>query len=241
MKDLVTYDFDGEICTIRMDDGRVNALSPDMLNALNGALDRAEQDGGPVLVLGRDGTFCAGFDLKVMRAGGMAALNLVLDGFRLAVRMLEHPRPIVVGCAGHAMAMGCFLLLASDERVGPRGDYKVAANEVRIGMTLPHAALKLCQMRLSAPHLQRATVMAHTHTPEEALHAGFFDVLADQAEVEETARALAVRSGELDATAHRETKLRLRAGAIAEMRLAIQRDRVDLVVVGVKALAKRKS
>ena len=65
MSDLASYELDGPIATITMDDGKVNAFSIDMLKAVHSALDRAEQDGAVVVLTGREGYFSAGFDLKV--------------------------------------------------------------------------------------------------------------------------------------------------------------------------------
>ena len=49
MTDLVNYALSDSVATITMDDGRANALSPDMIEQLNAALDRAEQDQAVVI------------------------------------------------------------------------------------------------------------------------------------------------------------------------------------------------
>jgi len=51
MAELATYELDGSIATITMDDGKVNALSVEMLKAVMAALDRAEQDAAVVVHL----------------------------------------------------------------------------------------------------------------------------------------------------------------------------------------------
>ena len=116
MSGLVTYELRDSIATIVMDDGKVNALSLEMLGAVNGALDRAVSDAAVVVLTGREGIFSAGFDLKVLRGGGADAGAMLLGGFELAVRLLAFPTPVVVACTGHAVAMGVFLLLSGDYR-----------------------------------------------------------------------------------------------------------------------------
>ena len=59
MEPLVRYEFNGEVATVRMDDGKVNALSAEMFCQLNGALDRALADEAVLLLTGRDGVFSA--------------------------------------------------------------------------------------------------------------------------------------------------------------------------------------
>ncbi len=48
-----------------MDDGKRNALSPQVLSDIYTALDRAENDKAIVVLTGRDDVFSAGFDLKL--------------------------------------------------------------------------------------------------------------------------------------------------------------------------------
>jgi enoyl-CoA hydratase len=98
------------IATITIDDGKVNALSLAVLTELNAALDQAEQDDAVVILARRDGVFSAGFDLPVLRGTGPDALAMLRAGLELAARLLAFPRPVVIACTGHVVAMGVFLL-----------------------------------------------------------------------------------------------------------------------------------
>ncbi|MBV8090874.1 MAG: enoyl-CoA hydratase, partial [Alphaproteobacteria bacterium] len=85
MGDRVYYGVEASVATIRMDDGKVNALSPDMQQELNEALDHAELEGiGAVVVAGKNRVFSGGFDLGVLRAGGEPAIGMFAGGFELA-------------------------------------------------------------------------------------------------------------------------------------------------------------
>ena len=112
MPEAVSYERSGDVAVVTIDDGKANALSPDRMREIHGALDRAEKDGAAVLLVGRPGRFSAGFDLGVMTKGGAdAARAMVQQGAELAVRIARHPAPVVIGCTGHALAMGAVLLL----------------------------------------------------------------------------------------------------------------------------------
>ena len=150
-----------------MDDGKVNALSLAMLTELGAALDRAAADRAVVVLTGREGVLSAGFDLPVLRAGGTAAARLLHAGFELAQRLLAFPTPVLVACPGHAVAMGVFLVLSGDYRIGASGPYKLTANEVAIGMTMPLAAVEICRQRLTPACFNRAVVLAEVFKPEE--------------------------------------------------------------------------
>ena len=224
MGSLVTYRLHDSVATITMDDGKVNVLSLAMLTELDAALNRAEADRAVVVLTGRDGVFSAGFDLPVLRAGGAEAADLLRAGFDLAARLLAFPTPVLVACPGHAVAMGVFLVLSGDYRIGAHGPYKLTANEVAIGMTMPRAAVEICRQRLTPACFNRAVVLAEVFPPENAVAAGFLDRVVPAAELAEAAAATAAELARLDLDAHAATKLRARHRAATALREAIDAD-----------------
>lgn len=224
----LTYDRHGPVATIRMDDGKVNCLSPRMLQELNHALDRAASDGATVLLTGRGGCFSAGFDLAVLGPGGDPAHQMVRAGFELAGRILSFPTPVLIACSGHAVAMGAFLLLSADVRIGADGPFEITANEVAIGLTMPHAAVAICRHRLTPAAFNRAMVVAEVFSPEAAAVAGFLDRVVPQAGLLQTAQETAAALGQLDMAAHAATKLRARQDLLEALRAAIEADAAGL-------------
>jgi len=212
---LVNYHLDDVVATITMDDGKVNALSPAMQAEISKALDQAEADGAVVVLTGRDGVFSAGFDLGVIRGGGDEAVSMVRGGFDLAHRLLSFPTPVVVACTGHAIAMGVFLLLSGDYRVGADGPYKLVANEVAIGMTLPRAAIEILRQRVAPAHFNRAAILAEIYTPSNGVEAGFLDRVVEPSQVLAVSREMALAFSKLDIAAHAATKRRLREQTLA--------------------------
>jgi enoyl-CoA hydratase len=221
---LVTYQLHDSVATITMDDGKVNVLSMAMLTELGAALDRAAADRAVVVLTGREGVFSAGLDLPVLRGGQTEAADLLRAGFDLAARLLAFPTPVLVACPGHAVAMGAFLLLSGDYRIGARGPYKLTANEVAIGMTMPRAAVEICRQRLTPACFNRAIVIAEVFPPEEAVAAGFLDQVVPAAELAEAAAGAAAELARLDMHAHAASKLRLRRLAETALREAIDAD-----------------
>jgi enoyl-CoA hydratase len=224
MSDIVEYRVEDRVATITMDDGKANVISPRMLTALNGALDRALTDRAVVLLQGRTGIFSGGFDLAVLRAGGSEAAAMVRGGFELAERVLSFPMPVVIACPGHAIAMGVFLLLSGDYRVGAAGPYKITANEVAIGLTMPRAAVEILRQRLVPAYFNRAVTIAEPFSPENAVAAGFLDRVVDVGELGEAARTIAWQLTALDMTAHAASKLRARGQTLRAIRAGIDAD-----------------
>jgi len=228
MPDLVTYQLKESIATITLDDGKVNVLSPRMLAEINATLDRALADRAVVVFTGREGMLSAGFDLKVLTAGGPDALGMLRAGFELAERILSFPMPVVIACNGHAVAMGVFLLLSGDYRVGAAGPFRIVANEVAIGLTMPMAAVEICRQRLAPAHFNRAVILAEQYSPEDAVAAGFLDRVVQPSELQDVARSTAVQFGKLNMNAHAASKLRAREQALKAIRSAIESDMASL-------------
>ncbi|MGN9843903.1 crotonase/enoyl-CoA hydratase family protein [Nonomuraea sp. H19] len=221
MGTLVTYQLKDSVATITMDDGKVNVISLQMITELNAALDRAAADSAVVLLRGREGTFSAGFDLGTLSAGGDEAIEMVRGGFELSARLLSFPTPVVVACTGHAVAMGTFLLVAGDYRVGAAGPYRLAANEVAIGITMPYAAVEILRHRLTPAHFTRAVILAETFAPGDAVTAGFLDRVVEPARVHDVAMETAETLAKLDLRAHAATKLRARRHLLEALRAGI--------------------
>lgn len=224
MTALVTYQLRDGIATITMDDGKVNALSVAMLAEINAALDRATADRAVVILTGRDNVFSAGFDLRTLAAGSAETATMVRTGFELGERLFLHPRPVVIACTGHAIAMGSFLVLGGDYRIGVAGPHKIGANEVAIGVTMPHFGLEICRYRLSPSHLQRALLHAELFPPDQAVVAGFLDRVVAAPELQDTAWRIAGELAKLNAAAHAATKQRVRAAAAVAIRAAVAAD-----------------
>jgi enoyl-CoA hydratase len=220
----VTYRLDDTVATITMDDGKVNALSLEVLSEINRAFDRAASDGAVVLLTGRPGVFSAGFDLGVLRAGGTGSTEMVRAGFDVAERVLAFPAPVIMACTGHALAMGMFLLLSGDYRVGAVAEHKIGATEVALGITMPWFGVEICRQRLAPAYFNRALISSEIFMAEEAVAGGFLDRVVSAEDLHAVAHAKAVELSKLDLLTYAATKLRARDQALKAIRAAIEAD-----------------
>jgi enoyl-CoA hydratase len=228
MSERTTYEISDSIATITMNDGKANALSPAMLAEIGAHLDQAEADGAVVVLRGKPGLFSAGFDLKVLTAGGVAAADMLLAGFELSERLLGFPTPVIIACTGHAYAMGSFLLLSGDHRIGVDGPFTIVANEVAIGMAMPRTATEILRQRLTPAAFSRATLLAEPFTPAGAVTAGFLDQAVPPEYFDAAVSAVAGRVAGLDMRAHAISKRRARRQTLEAMRAGIIADDAEL-------------
>lgn len=223
MTDPVGYELTDSVATITLDDGKVNVLGPAMQTAINEALDRAEKDSAKAVVLAGNGrVFSGGFDLAVFQSGDpKAAHGMLAGGFELSLRCMTFPVPVIMAATGPAIAMGSFLLLSGDHRVG-QPKTKCQAIEVAIGMTIPISALEIMRFRLTPAAYHRGASMAATFAGDEAIAAGWLDEVVDADKVLTRAQAVAAEAvSTLHTGAHKATKLKAREPAIQAIQAGI--------------------
>ena len=225
MSDLIAYHQEDGIATLTLSNGKVNAISPEVIAAFNAALDQAEQDRAVVIITGQPGILSGGYDLKVMTAGPEQAIELVKQGSTLARRLLAHPFPVVIACSGHAVAKGAFLLLSVDYRIGVEGPFSIGLNEVQIGMTMHHAGIELARDRLRKSAFHRSVINGEMFNPNTAVDAGFLDIVVKPEALQATALEAARQLKKINMKAHKNTKLKVRKELLETLDKAIEQDR----------------
>lgn len=216
----VQLDVQDGVGVIAMNDGKANIINPPALEALNAVIDQAESDADikAVVITGMPGKFSAGFDLGFFQSSTMEEnVALVDGGGRLAHRVFNLGKPVIAAITGHCIAMGAFLALACDRRIGVPGEFKIGANETVNGMVVPRFAMALAKFRLKPTFLDEALIMAKLYRPEEALEAGYLDAVVQPEALMETALQTAAMLGQLPADAYAGNKRLVRERVLAEM------------------------
>jgi enoyl-CoA hydratase len=199
-----------------LDDGKANALNPEVIAELRNAVTTATERSAPLVIVGRPGRFCAGFDLSIIRSDAAPAL---LDDGRLLYRnILEAPVPVLIACTGHALAAGALLLLSADYRFGSNEPAKIGLNEVRIGLALPRFAIALATARLDLKLHTQSMMFGEVGDPARAAELGYLDRVVDDPEAAAVAFAAELLAGgEGVMAAFATTKRRVREPLIGEL------------------------
>jgi enoyl-CoA hydratase/carnithine racemase len=142
MKILERHDT-GAVCHLRLNaPERLNALSDEMLAALQGQIDALQADTSVrvVVISGAGKAFCAGHDLKQMTAGRQAedgGKAYFKDLFDRCARVMSGvqrlPQPVIAQVHGIATAAGCQLVASCDMAVAAEGT-RFGVNGVNIGL-----------------------------------------------------------------------------------------------------------
>lgn len=187
---LVTREDRGAITHLTLNSpGNLNALSNEMLAALQAALVALSQDQTQkVIVLkGAGRVFCAGHDLKQMQAArqtednGAGAWKDLFDRCSKLMQTIPRlPQPVIAQVHGLAAAAGCQLVASCDLAVST-DDAKFGVNGVNIGLfcSTPMVALSRVMPRkqvfemlttgefLSAPRAREVGLINRIATPDQ--------------------------------------------------------------------------
>lgn len=226
LHDHVRVDIHDRVAVLGFDDGQVNVLSAEVLDALEEAVDICEADSeiGALVLAGRPEQFSAGLDRRIFLASPAVARVVLARVARLVTRIYGSNLPVVVACTGNAIAAGALLLLAADVRVAARGHYRIGLNETAIGLPLPRWASALARERLARRQYQRATLMAHLYSPDDAMDAGFVDRVVGAGELLATSIREAEELAALDPEAYATTVSTMRGDTIARVEALMQED-----------------
>lgn len=118
---------------------RRNALDPDMIHRIT-EVARASDGASVLLLKGQGCTFCAGFDVQLMRQQP-DSVEVLIAALSQACRALRRcSATVVVDVQGAAVAGGCALAMSADiliARKGARLGYPVHALGISPAVTLP--------------------------------------------------------------------------------------------------------
>jgi enoyl-CoA hydratase len=195
---------------LELSHGKVNALDLELLRALTGAFAAVPPD-RPVVLTGAGRAFSAGVDLHRIEDGGsgyVAEFLAALSECFLAI--FDHPAPVVAAVNGPAIAGGCVIAAACDQRLISAGPIGLA--ELAVGVPFPTSALEIMR-GLVGPQVQDLVLTARTLAPEQAAAIGLVDELVTADELLPRAFEHAQRLGALPPGVFAFTKRQLHAPA----------------------------
>lgn len=191
----ITLDRAEGILVITLSHGKANALTCEMVDELQQALNHAGADDrthGVVITSNVPRMFCGGFDVQEVFNYTPDKLQRYMARFIRLFDTLRHlPKPAVAGISGHCYAGGAILALACDERIMAEGDYQFALNEVTLGVVLPVRMVQHMAGVVPGPTARLMFLEGHAWRAADALHAGLVEELVPAGNVRHRALTVA--------------------------------------------------
>jgi enoyl-CoA hydratase len=217
---------DGELAIVRMEAGKANSMSRDMLaRLLELAIELDAGDARGVVLTGDGRSFCAGLALTTLIDLDRASMRGFIDGFSDAMtRWFRLGVPVVAAIDGHAIAGGCVLACQCDVRIAADGPARIGINEVQLGIGVPAVVLEPLRLLLPPASFVPVALEGKLFAPADALRVGLVDEVVAPAELLPRAIERARELAALPSAAFAQVKLGWRGAAIE----AIARDNDDV-------------
>ena len=214
-------DRDG-IAVLRIEHGKANTLDMELCNAVVEAFEHAG-DARAVVLTGAGRIFSAGVDLFRVLEGGRRYIEAFVPAMcRAFERVFVHPAPVVTAANGHAIAGGCLLVAAADQRLMAAGAARIGLPELQVGVPFPPLALEIMRFATPPQHFQTIVYRAGTHEPEAALALGLLDEVVEPDALLDRALARAERLASVPADTFAITKREIRRPAMVRVRSLAQ-------------------
>lgn len=174
-----------------------NRLSVAVLDAWDDALDRVESDDkiGALVSIGDGKFYSYGLDVDVLAAADESVGPYLDRVLALLHRVLVLPVATVAALNGHAFGAGAILALAHDARIMRSDRGMFCLPEVDLGFGFPPLMSALIRSKLSPFAAQEAMTTGERYRSAAAIERQIVDAAVTEAELLDTALAIAARRG----------------------------------------------
>ena len=138
----------GDVDLVRIEHGKVNALDTELLAAMADALDAIVASTSAAVITGNGRVFSAGVDLRrVVDGGAPYVAELIPALHRAFMAVFTCRRPVVAAIDGAAIAGGCIIAAACDQRLMADGPAMIGTTELVVGVPFPLRRSRSCSTR----------------------------------------------------------------------------------------------
>jgi enoyl-CoA hydratase/carnithine racemase len=184
---LITLERQDHVAVARLHHGTINAISPQLVEELSGAIDQTAVDPeirALVLTSANEKFFSIGFDIPVLFPMAREEFTNFYRSFnQLCFDLYTLPKPTIAAIPGHAIAGGCILALCCDYRVIAEGRKLMGLNEVKLGVPIPYVADCVLRFLVGARCARDLADGGEFYPADELLTMGMVDEVVPQGEV----------------------------------------------------------
>lgn len=168
-----------------------NALSPELIDALNEVVGAVEADQSiRVMILAGEGkSFCAGMDLKGVLSDPKKMGEMLMKLSRIMRRIRRLPMPTIARVQGAAVGGGCGLMVMTDFAI-THPDSKVGYPEVDLGVC-PAVVAPWLVRKIGAGRARAMLLSGGTMSGQRGYDMGLATHLVERDQLEESATELA--------------------------------------------------
>ena len=182
---LETHD---AVATLRLNNGVINAISPELLDDIANALIQIKSEFKGMVLAGGEKFFCIGLDLPgLLQLGRAEMVEFYLNFMQVVLDLYTLPMTTACALNGHATAGGTIFALSSDFRFASTGRKLIGLNEVKLGLPVPYLADLILRQVVGDRCATEMMFKGEFVESEKAQEIGLVDTLFSPKDLEEKA------------------------------------------------------
>lgn len=200
---------DGEIATLTLSRGKVNALNEPLVEELTQHLRDLESDQQvrSIILTGSGKFFSFGFDVPEFMDSTRESFAVFLNKITsLYTYIFLFPKPIIAALNGHTIAAGCMLANACDYRIMVTGKAKISLNEIEFGSSVFAGSVEILKYCVGQRNAQLIVGSGAMYVAEEAHRLGLIDQVTSEDDLMNVARSISADFSRKDSEAFRSIK-----------------------------------
>jgi enoyl-CoA hydratase/carnithine racemase len=192
----VTFNADGAIGSITLDNPPANSYDLQVMTEFSDAVDQAIDSDAKVVVVrsASEKFFSAGADVKKFLEGDVEAnMRMIRTSQAAFRRMAAAPQIFIAHINGHALGGGLEITLACDLRYASEGTYKLGTPEVTLGLLPGNGGTQRLPRLIGPARAIDLLITGRTFSPQAAFEWGLVSALFPADEAAERVNEIAER------------------------------------------------
>jgi 3,2-trans-enoyl-CoA isomerase len=214
---FVSVSVGGNIATVVMNRGKVNALTEEVVDELSSSFQELSSDPNvrAVILTGSGKFFSFGFDIPHFMGHSREDFTRFLTKF---ADLFVFPKPVIAALNGHTVAGGCMIATACDYRIMVTGKAKISLNEITFGSSVFAGSVEM--LKACAGHRNAETILCSgfMYSAEQALELGLIHRIASEQDLLQVVQRVAEDFADRDSRAFQSIKHLLRKPIAVEMK-----------------------
>ncbi len=226
---FVSVSVDGDIATVLLTRGKVNALTEALIDELRNCLRELSSDlrVKAAILTGTGKFFSFGFDIPRFLDHSKKEFTRYLAKFTdFYAELFTFPKPVIAALNGHTIAGGCMIATSCDYRIMATGKARISLPEITFGSSVFAGSVEMLKACVGGRNAESILYSGSMYSAEEALILGLVHQVSSEENLLSDAKRVAEKFANNGGRAFQSIKHLLRQSIAKEI---IKKERASVL------------
>jgi len=185
---FIKIEANNSVVTLTIDKDRVNPISEKVVDELTSIFQDLKNDSEclAIILTGTGSFFSFGLEIPELYHYSKEDFEKFLIKFTNLYNIIfSYPKPVVSAINGHAIAAGCMLAIACDNRLMVTGKARISLNEITFGSSVFAGATEILKFVTGSKNAEKILISGKMYDAEEAYNLGLIDQLIGEPDTDD--------------------------------------------------------